>query len=186
MPLLRHHRPYFEILEEDEGGVSQKVRITGSQRGCSEAYGVDQPPIWFESATVPPDGRRELLWACEGPIFEQIIEDSEDIANAVTKFGEKLTVPIGTAALSIWVDKNSYLSNGVNFTSKDGTAEAADGREIEAAGAGMLTFSFRVKTFSEFSRNGKFARKNAGGENSYLTVRQFSNSKTEILQQVYT
>lgn len=75
-------------------------------------------------------------------------EDAE-VAVEITVFGQRMSSPIDTAATSTWVDEEWFEESvgQVKPTRRD--ACAADGREIQVAGVGVLEFQMQRIPFSE-------------------------------------
>ena len=93
-------------------------------------------------------GKGEHVCACEEPLWEQGA-DEEDVAVKVQAFGENLSSPIETAALSVWVDHEWFVSHGGRLTPHTGTANSVDGSPLQVGGKGRLSFSFWGLRFEE-------------------------------------
>ena len=77
----------------------------------------------------------------------QAIGDSEEVTVKVNIFGEKMWVPVDTAALSIWIDWDWFVQNGETLlTTGHGTAEAVD---VDVGGQGVVEFELWGKRFKE-------------------------------------
>lgn len=93
-------------------------------------------------------GRSERVCVCEEPVLWQGLGEDE-VAVQVSVFDEQLIAPIDTATFSIWVDHAWFIENSRRLTSKGGSANAADGREIGVMRSGRLKFAFWGVTFEE-------------------------------------
>ena len=94
------------------------------------------------------DGRREEVCACRELVLRLGL-DEDEVAVQVSVFDEQFMAPIDTATLSIWIDHAWFIENGGRLTSKGGSANAADGREIGVIGSGKLKFAFWGVKFEE-------------------------------------
>lgn len=88
------------------------------------------------------------MCACAEPSV-RLGNGEEEVAIEVSVFNGTLSVPMDTAALSIWVDHDWFVANGGQVTSRGGAATAADGHDIGVVGAGKLTFSFWDRSFTQ-------------------------------------
>lgn len=58
------------------------------------------------------------------------VEETEDVVVDVSALEEKMWVPVDTAALSVWVDRDWCIQNEGSVSMCDGTAEASDGHRL--------------------------------------------------------
>ena len=71
------------------------------------------------------------------------LDGTEEIVFNLSVRGEKLWVPVDTAALSIWVDHHWLLRIGRRITPSEIRADAVDGHHLDVRGEGHLTFELR-------------------------------------------
>ena len=90
--------------------------------------------------------KKEMVCVCQEPV-SQGVEETEDVVVSVSVFGEDMWVPVHTAALSIWVDRDVFIQNGGKVSMCEGTVEAVDCHRLKVEGVGMLTFELWGRMF---------------------------------------